>query len=214
MTVHRRRPPFVSLLLATIALNASAAEQVVDGSFEEASEAWTFTDAVRCSNAFCLPPTADGSFWASNAFGFDLVPPMVLSQPIGRFEQAVRVPESPAVLEFSVRRVDAESPTGAYLWVTLDGALLRQIDSDASVAFESVSIDLSEDQIDPDLRLLRFEVFCSNEAPFPAECDRFDVDGVSLRTPEPEVSAIGFAAIGSLLLLRRARTLRRAVESS
>jgi hypothetical protein len=181
-------------------------ERVTDGSFEDASPAWAFDSAFRCSDAVCGLPAADGSFYGSNAYNFELAPAMVFSWSLGSFQQSVALPESPATLEFSVRRVDSGVAVSTYLWVTLDGALLRQIDTELAI-FERVSIAIPESFVGIGSRVLRFEVICQNEAPQPVECDRFDVDDVSLVTPEPGAVALGLVATALLAALgwRRSR---------
>ncbi len=198
----------VVLLLGSASSSAATIERVIDGSFEGDSSAWTFTGAFRCSDAICTLPAAAGSFYGSNGFGFEQVPAIVSSYSLGSFQQSVPVPEGPATLEFSVRRVASGDAVSTYLWITLDGTLLRQVDTEL-VGFERISIGVPENFIGFGSRVLRFETICANEAPFPLDCDRFDVDDVSLVTPEPEAASLGILATAALWALGRRRAVPR-----
>lgn len=197
-----------ALLGTGVAAFADPVEHITDGSFEAGSPAWTFANAFRCSDSICGLPAAEGSFYGSNGFDFELVPALVSSWSLGAFQQSVPVPQSPATLAFSVRRVASGDAVSTYLWVTLDGTWLDQIDTELPT-FERVSIELPESFVGFGSRVLRFEIFCENAAQIPLECDRFDVDDVSLRTPEPEAGALGLVATGMLAWIDRRRPRAR-----
>jgi len=63
-----------ALLGTGMAAFADPVEHITDGSFEAGSPAWTFANAFRCSDSICGLPAAEGSFYGSNGFDFELVP--------------------------------------------------------------------------------------------------------------------------------------------
>jgi hypothetical protein len=183
---------------------ADATERVANGGFETGTSLtappWTFTSANPCSS-FCGLPAASGSRYATNwDFDFDSGPPQTLDHPIGAWEQSLVVPEAPAKLSFQVRRVLAEGApdVGMRLTVTLDGTELADIFDVFETSFEHVTVPIPATQIKMPAQLLKFETFCTNQSALTADCDRLDVDDVSVVTgPPPEAPAIAGTAPAS-----------------
>jgi hypothetical protein len=205
----RARLLSLAVLLATSTASAEQVERVTDGGFEEGSSAWTFSFATRCDEAGCFLPAASGSFYATSGPFLELVPPAVVDYLLGTISQSIPVPESPAVLELSLRRVDSESEAISTLWVLFHGELLDQVEGTGGLDFERLSFAIPEASVGGP-RLLQLQAFCTNPESNAQSCDRFDIDDVSLKTPEAEADALALAAIALLpTLSRNARAPRR-----
>jgi hypothetical protein len=174
----------LSLLLATTA-SADATQRVVNGGFEEGTgndaPPWTLTIAAACTPADCPQAAASGSRYAATLpstvapFGF---------QTSAIISQTLRVPETPATLTFALRRIaQGESPDMG-VNVKLGGTTVKSIDT-FSDQFETVTVVLPPAAASPSEQLLEFQVTCSNSSSNNKECDRIDLDDVSIISGSP-----------------------------
>ena len=174
----------LTLLLATTA-SADATQRVVNGGFEEGTgndaPPWTLTIAAACTPVDCPQPAASGTRYAAtlaqnvDPFG---------SKTSATISQTIRVPETPATLSFALRRISSGEGAEMGLNVNLGGSTVKSIDS-FSNQFETVTIVLPGAAASPSDQLLEFQVLCSNSSSMTVDCDRIDLDDVSLITGTP-----------------------------
>ncbi len=196
------------LLIGAAGASATQVERVTDGSFELGSPQWMSIGAIHCSAATCGAPAATGSFYWSTGFTFESVPADSGFNNIGSLTQSVVVPESPATLRFDLRVFDGSEPMDVFLNVTLGSTSLAVIDS-GSPTFEPVSLPIPAGLIGFGSNELKFEVICVNLTFADKECERVDIDDVSLLTPEPAAFAQGLVSTALLAASARHRIGRK-----
>ena len=179
----------VALLVPSLA-GADAVERVTNGGFEtgtgSAAPPWTFNDAQACGA--CGPlPASEGSRYASTGVVFEQAPPNSTNTLIGEFSQTVLIPENPFRIAFDMRRVESGEPVDIHLRVKLDGVEIAVYsNTDIPTAFGRFSFDTPSGSTSASPQTLEFEVVCDNPAGIVfKDCDRIDVDDVSLVTGTP-----------------------------
>jgi hypothetical protein len=174
----------LTLLLATTA-SADATQRVVNGGFEDGAgndaPPWTLTIAAACTPMDCPQAAASGSRYAAT-----------LPQTVDPFafktsaiiSQTLRVPETPATLTFALRRIPSGDSPDMALNVKLGGTTVRSIDT-FSDQFETVTVVLPAAAASQSDQLLEFQVTCSNPSDMTRDCDRIDLDDVSIISGSP-----------------------------
>ena len=173
---------------------ATAAEQIQDGGFEANAcpgadcthPFWTEsgTQAFLCEVGKCGGSPRAGTHWLT--LGADSVP--ASATETGAATQSVQIPGAPATLAFYLKL----SPNGdaVEFRARIDGVDVFTATSLTSgyASYVPVTRDISG-FAGPGSHTLSFEVTCTGPAPFDlpyADCSRFDIDDVSLRTPDPQ----------------------------
>jgi len=174
----------LTLLLATTA-SADATQRVVNGGFEDGSGSvappWTLNVAAACTAADCMHSAASGSRYAATLpttvapFGF---------QTAAIVKQAVLVPETPATLTFTIKRTPSGDGATTGVDVKLGGTSIKTLDT-FSGEYETISVVIPAAGASPVGQDLEFQFTCSNSTNNTLDCDRFDLDNVSLISGSP-----------------------------
>ncbi len=186
-------------LLAT-ASPASAVEQIEDGGFEATTCPTPSDGGFNCTNpswaevgeqAFvcqstpgnCTPPAATGSGWG--VLGSDLHQTTVETGSLA--QTGVEIPDAPATLSFKLRIVETGNSAAAFN-VIIDGVVVFSaaagpFGTPGYESYATVSRDVS-DRAAPGGHQLTFDIRCE-VLNLGNSCPRFDVDDVSLTTPDP-----------------------------
>ena len=174
----------LTLLLATTA-SADAIQRVVNGGFEDGTGTdappWTLNVAAACTAADCMHSPASGSRYAATLpttvapFGF---------QTAAIIKQTVLVPETPATLTFTIKRTPSGDGATTGVDVKLGGTSIKTLDT-FSGEYETISVVIPPAAASPVDQDLEFQFTCSNSTSNTLDCDRFDLDDVSLITGTP-----------------------------
>jgi hypothetical protein len=181
-----------TMLVCTGSASADATERIENGGFETGATLftappWIFTDAMACDER-CGLPAASGSRYATSwDVSGDSAPPNSVRHANGHIEQSLVVPEAPAKLSFKFRIVATPGApdVGEFLTVSLGGTVLTDISDEPSTSFQQVTLAIPPGQIQMSAQTLKFQVSCTNSSNLTAECDRIDIDDVSVVTGSP-----------------------------
>lgn len=187
--MQRKPIALIAALAGLIAVSApgiavaAQTERVANGGFEgTTSPPWTFTDANPCTEAICgLAPASGLGYAANTSVSSESVPPQEVDYVLGEISQIIVVPKSPATLSFAVRHLDNHDPNAAVHLTVALGSDLTDVSS-FSESFQTVTVPIPDEQTGPGGQQLLFRFLCTTTGDQPADCDRIDIDEVSLLT--------------------------------
>ena len=210
------------LAVASLPAHASAAvhERVTNGGFEDGSgpvtaTGWNYTASGGQGGSRC-PAGAGGCevdanhgsyFGVVGPFAGAHVPPNTTNYAVGTLSQVVSIPEWPISVTFSYRRTDFNAVNETSLTVTLGGNVIASITDAPAGVFNTVTVDLPPEAT-ADAATLAFSGSCNNVTASYIDCDRYDIDDVSVQTgsdTEPPKTTITKAP-ESVRLAKGART--------
>jgi hypothetical protein len=110
--------------------------------------------------------------------------PMAGAVPVGSISQLVATPAGPATLSFQLRFLDFLGELPIELAVMYNGTVLTTL-TGGSTTFAPVTIPIPGALLGPNSRVLEFRTTCFNNGVSTEGCRRYDIDDVSLTTPDP-----------------------------
>ncbi len=177
----------LALTLAPTA-HGDQVERVDNGGFELGATPWSYSNSTRCTSGCGFDPATGVYYGTLGPVTGDVILPGTTRKDLGTISQPISLPEGPANLSLSVRRVENEPPSGptdTYLDVYYDGVLVRTFENGDLVtgSFQQSSTPIPAGFASSGT--LAFETWCYNNDGATHDCARYDIDDVSVVTGLP-----------------------------